>query len=153
MTASNPLATRVLHVYATRGDGQVQAPAIKTLGLKIGKIFKFGERQFEVDANIFNVLNAGGFNQYSYNSAYQTWSSTSCRCATGRRRARCSSTSSGASSPSHSGRGADADRGAPRPTPLATPPPVRTRSARERSPTFTQPNGTTQTNPLSTRNR
>ena len=64
------------YVYPTRGDGQIQAPAIKTLGLKIGKIFKLGgNREFELDANIFNVLNAGGFNQFSYNSAYQTWSS------------------------------------------------------------------------------
>ncbi len=75
-TASNPLATRARYVYPTRGDGQIQAPAIKTLGLRIGKIFKLGgDREFELDANIFNVLNAGGFNQFSYNSAYQTWSS------------------------------------------------------------------------------
>jgi hypothetical protein len=74
-TAANPLSTRTRYVYATRGDGQIQAPAIKTVGLKLGKIFKLGaSREVEFGATIFNLLNAGGFNQFSYNSAYQTWS-------------------------------------------------------------------------------
>jgi len=73
-TQANPLATRARYVYGDRGEGQIQAPAIKTLGLKLGKIFKFGGREIEFGGSIFNVLNAGGFNQFSYNSAYQTWS-------------------------------------------------------------------------------
>jgi hypothetical protein len=34
-TQSNPLATRMRFVYPTRGEGLVQAPAIKTLGVTL----------------------------------------------------------------------------------------------------------------------
>jgi hypothetical protein len=72
---TNPLSTRNRYVYSDRGEGQVQAPAIHTLGLKIGKRFDVAEvGNFEVAANIFNLLNGGDFTQYSYNSAYQTFS-------------------------------------------------------------------------------
>jgi hypothetical protein len=73
-TASNPLATRNRYVYGTRGEGQVQAPPITTVGLKVGKLVRVGGAQVEVAGNIFNLLNAGDFTQYSYNSAYQSWS-------------------------------------------------------------------------------
>jgi hypothetical protein len=67
---SNPLSTRFRFVYPTRGEGQVMAPNIKTLGLKIGKKLAFGgTRQAELAANIFNLLNAGDFTQYNYNGA------------------------------------------------------------------------------------
>ena len=36
-TQSNPLSTRMRFVFPTRGEGQVQAPAIKTLGLTVNK--------------------------------------------------------------------------------------------------------------------
>ena len=68
----NPLATRNRYVFGDRGEGQVQAPAITTVGLKIGKIFRFDRYSFEVAGNIFNLLNAGDYTQYNYNSAYQT---------------------------------------------------------------------------------
>ena len=45
------------------------------MGLKIGKLFKFDRYQFEVAGNIYNLLNAGDYTQYSYTSAYQSWSS------------------------------------------------------------------------------
>jgi len=67
---SNPLATRLRYVYPTRGDGQVLAPAVKTLGLKIGKKIPLGgTRSLEAAANLFNLLNAGDFTQYNYNGA------------------------------------------------------------------------------------
>jgi hypothetical protein len=70
-TASNPLATRMRFVYPTRGEGQVQAPAVKTLGLKLGKTIKLGgmAREVELGGNIFNVLNAGNYTQYNYSGA------------------------------------------------------------------------------------
>jgi hypothetical protein len=37
-------------------------------------VFRLPGYQVEVAGNIFNVLNAGDFTQYSYNSAYQSWS-------------------------------------------------------------------------------
>ena len=75
-TQTNPLATRNRYVYKDRGTGQFQAPAIHTVGLKIGKRIRLGgQRELEVAGNILNLLNGGDFTQYSYNSAYQTWSS------------------------------------------------------------------------------
>jgi carboxypeptidase family protein/TonB-dependent receptor-like protein len=69
-TASNPLSTRMRFAFATRGDGQVMAPAQKTLGLKIGKKINLtGRHSVELAANIFNVLNAGDYTQYNYNGA------------------------------------------------------------------------------------
>jgi Carboxypeptidase regulatory-like domain/TonB dependent receptor len=74
VSQSNPLATRMRFVYPTRGDGQVMAPAVKTLGLKIGKKVPLGgSRSAEVAANVFNVLNAGDFTQYNYNGANEVF--------------------------------------------------------------------------------
>jgi len=70
VTQSNPLSTRMRFAYPTRGEGQVMAPAQKTLGLKIGKkIDLMGTHNVELAANIFNILNAGDFTQYNYNGA------------------------------------------------------------------------------------
>jgi hypothetical protein len=75
-TQTNPLSTRNRYVFGDRGTGQFQAPAIHTVGLKIGKVVRLGgTRQAEIAGNILNVLNGGDFTQFSYNSAYQTWSS------------------------------------------------------------------------------
>lgn len=79
-TQNNPLSTRMRFVgdtptgtfpeNQTRGEGQVQAPAIKTLGLKIGKEIKLpGSVQVEVAGNIFNLLNKGDYTQYNYSGA------------------------------------------------------------------------------------
>jgi len=68
--ASNPLATRMRFAYATRGEEQVMAPAVKTLGLKIGKRLNLTQtHSVELAANIFNILNAGDYTQYNYNGA------------------------------------------------------------------------------------
>ena len=48
---------------------------IPTVGLKIGKVLEYKRYQLEVAGNIFNLLNGGNYTQYSYNSAYQSWSS------------------------------------------------------------------------------
>jgi hypothetical protein len=67
---SNPLSTVLRYAFPTRGDGQVQAPAVRTLGFKIGKKVPLGgTRSAEVAANIFNVTNAGNYTQYNYNGA------------------------------------------------------------------------------------
>jgi hypothetical protein len=81
---NNPLSTRMRFVgdtpmgtfpeNQTRGEGQVQAPAIKTLGLKIGKEIKLpGSLQVEVAGNIFNLLNKGDYTQYNYSGANERW--------------------------------------------------------------------------------
>ena len=74
-TAANPLRTRNRYVFSNRGEGQVQAPAITTVGLKVGKVVRYQRYQVEVAVNIYNLLNAGDYTQYNYNSAYQSWSS------------------------------------------------------------------------------
>jgi hypothetical protein len=67
---SNPLSTVLRYAYPTRGDGQVMAPAVRTLGLKIGKKIPLGgSRQAEIAANLFNLTNAGNYTQYNYNGA------------------------------------------------------------------------------------
>jgi carboxypeptidase family protein len=72
--ASNPLSTRMRFVNATRGDGQVMAPPVKTWGLKVGKKLSLrGTHQAELAANIFNLLNAGDFTQYNYNGANEVF--------------------------------------------------------------------------------
>ncbi len=79
-TVSNPLSTRMrftggdvpigANANPTRGDGQVQAPAIKTLGLKIGKTINLGGTyQVELAGNLFNLLNQGNYSQYNYSGA------------------------------------------------------------------------------------
>jgi hypothetical protein len=73
-TAANPLATRNRYVFSNRGEGQVQAPMITTVGLKIGKLIRYQRYSLEIAGNIFNLLNGGDYTQYSYNSAYQSWS-------------------------------------------------------------------------------
>ena len=46
------------------------APAVRTLGFKIGKKLRLGGgRSAEVAANIFNATNAGNYTQYNYNGA------------------------------------------------------------------------------------
>jgi hypothetical protein len=56
--------------YPTRGEGQVMAPAQKTLGLKIGKKLNLTRtNSVELAANLFNLLNAGDYTQYNYNGA------------------------------------------------------------------------------------
>jgi hypothetical protein len=69
-TQNNPLRTRMRFVYPTRGEGQVQAPAIKTLGLQVNKVFRFGStEQIELGGGIFNLLNEGNYTQYNYSGA------------------------------------------------------------------------------------
>jgi len=75
LTFSNPLSTRNRYLYSTRGEGQIQAPGIHTVGLKVGKKIELGgTRNVEIAGNILNLLNGGDYTQFSYNSAYQSWS-------------------------------------------------------------------------------
>ncbi|MEZ5283712.1 MAG: hypothetical protein R2712_02655 [Vicinamibacterales bacterium] len=69
-SANNPLRTRMRFVYPTRGEGQVQAPAIKTLGLQFNKVVRFGgHHQIELGGAIFNLLNKGDYTQFNYSGA------------------------------------------------------------------------------------
>ena len=73
---TNPLSTRYRIVGQDRGELQVQAPTVRTLGLNIGKSFRFGDvGSIEVTAKIFNILNAHDHNQFTYSAANRTFSS------------------------------------------------------------------------------
>jgi hypothetical protein len=80
-TQANPLSTRMRFVrvdcptpattacFGTR-ENQVQQPAVKSLGLKLGKTIKLGgTREIEVAGNVFNLLNDGNYWQYNYSGA------------------------------------------------------------------------------------
>jgi len=55
---------------STRGDGQVQAPALKTLGLNFNKsIGPGGSRDAVVGVAIFNVMNAGNYSRVPRSAA------------------------------------------------------------------------------------
>ena len=56
-------------IGATRGDQQVKAPDVKTLGVQFNKVFRFGRQGVEVGGSIFNLLNAGDYTQYNYSGA------------------------------------------------------------------------------------
>lgn len=69
-TQPNPLNTTIRYAYADRGEGQVRAPAVGTLGLKIGKKVRFGgAREAEISGSIMNLLNSADYWQYNYNGA------------------------------------------------------------------------------------
>ena len=62
----NPLATRIRFYYPTRGEGQVKAPDVHTLNMKVGRTFGIGGgRNLDVSANIFNVRNGGNYTEYA----------------------------------------------------------------------------------------
>ncbi len=63
---SNPLATRIRFFYPTRSEGQVKAPDVHTLNVKIGRRFGIGQgRNIEVSADIFNLMNGGDYTEYA----------------------------------------------------------------------------------------
>jgi hypothetical protein len=80
-TASNPLSTRMRFVSVECGtppttscfrsrEEQVQAPAVKALGVKLARRFKLGgARELELAGNVFNLLNEGNYYQYNYSGA------------------------------------------------------------------------------------
>ena len=70
---SNPLGTRYRIVGADRGELQVQAPTVHTVGFSLGKIIPIGPAQFEFSAQVFNLLDAANHNQFTYSGANRTW--------------------------------------------------------------------------------
>lgn len=69
----NPLSTRYRIVGQDRAELQVQAPTVHTVGLSLGKIFELGAAQFEVQAQVFNLLDAANHNQFTYSGANRAW--------------------------------------------------------------------------------
>ena len=61
---ANPLATVIRFANADRGAGQIKAPNLKILNLRLGRNFVFGRRRFEAAFDTFNLLNAGTDQQF-----------------------------------------------------------------------------------------
>ena len=70
-TQPNPLADRTRFLFDTRDEGQVKLGDTKRLSVKIGKVIDImGPNQnIELSLQIFNLLNLGDFQQYTYNGA------------------------------------------------------------------------------------
>jgi hypothetical protein len=72
---SNPLATTVRFAYPTRTEGQYALPARHYLNLRVGREFRLrGDRQIEVDVDIFNLPNTAGYQGFlsGANQQYST---------------------------------------------------------------------------------
>ena len=62
----NPLSTRIRFYYPTRGEGQVKAPDVHTVNIKVGRTFSVAAgRNLEVAANVYNLLNGGDYTEYA----------------------------------------------------------------------------------------
>ena len=63
-TVSNPLATTVRFAYATRGEGQLQAPALAQWNARAGRRFALGSRRFEIGLSVLNITNRDALQEY-----------------------------------------------------------------------------------------
>jgi hypothetical protein len=64
-TVANPLSTTTRFAYATRADGQLWTPWLKTWNARVGRSFKSGNgTSFEIDLDVFNIANAAAGQQF-----------------------------------------------------------------------------------------
>ena len=61
---SNPLATTVRFAYASRGEGQLQAPALAQWNARVGRRFALGSRTFEIGLSVLNITNRAALQEY-----------------------------------------------------------------------------------------
>ena len=73
-TQPNPLATTIRFAYENRGEGQVLNEPIRTLQIRVGKIFKFDRNQPRGRVSVYNVLNSGANIQYRSPGGNQMYS-------------------------------------------------------------------------------
>ena len=69
----NPLFTTIRFVGPTRGDGQIEADALQTLNIRVGRNFQFAAGKLDVAFDIFNALNGDTFQQFK-SGGNQTYS-------------------------------------------------------------------------------
>ncbi|MGE0362414.1 MAG: TonB-dependent receptor [Vicinamibacterales bacterium] len=63
-TVSNPLATTVRFAYATRGEGQLQAPALAQWNARVGRRFALGGRTLDVAVSVLNITNRDALQEF-----------------------------------------------------------------------------------------
>jgi len=62
---SNPLSTTTRFAYATRAEGQIWTPWLKTWNARVGRTFKLGgDSSVEFDLDVLNIANAGAGQQF-----------------------------------------------------------------------------------------
>lgn len=61
---TNPLATTLRFAFPTRGEGQVQAPAVQGWNVRIGRVFRVGAGELEPTIDVYNVTNGGHFQRF-----------------------------------------------------------------------------------------
>src|SRR5262245_10730347 len=61
---SNPLATTVRFAYASRGEGQLQAPVLAQWNARAGRRFALGSRRFEIALSVLNITNRDALQEY-----------------------------------------------------------------------------------------
>ncbi len=63
-TVSNPLATTVRFAYASRGEGQLQAPTLAQWNARVGRRFALGNRRFEIALSLLNITNRDALQEF-----------------------------------------------------------------------------------------
>ncbi len=63
-TVSNPLATTVRFAYATRGEGQRQAPSLAQWNARVGRRFALGGRTFDLALSVLNITNRDALQEF-----------------------------------------------------------------------------------------
>jgi hypothetical protein len=63
-TVSNPLATTVRFAYASRGEGQLQAPPLAQWNARVGRWFALGDDRFEIALSLLNITNRDALQEY-----------------------------------------------------------------------------------------
>ena len=63
-TVSNPLATTVRFANATRGEGQLQAPALAQWNARVGRRFALGTGTYEIALSVLNITNRAALQEY-----------------------------------------------------------------------------------------
>jgi len=71
---SNPLATTIRFADANRGEGQIKAPYLNLVNLRVGRIFRVAKRTLDVSFDVFNLFN-GDTDQQFFDGGNQLYSS------------------------------------------------------------------------------
>ena len=64
MCLSVPAATTVRFAYASRGEGQLQAPSLAQWNARVGRRFALGNRKFEIALSLLNITNRDALQEY-----------------------------------------------------------------------------------------
>jgi hypothetical protein len=71
---SNPLATTIRFAYSTRGEGQVELPAVRIWNLRVARESALFNGKLEAALDVFNVTNEGRDQSFIFSGANQLYS-------------------------------------------------------------------------------